>query len=300
MTRTYKSISQMKQVQGNNYFKHYMRYLTSIAYQMFKWEGLPPSVDERFLEMTLHNLGYVGFVRHPKTGDILVAQGAMSGMLDIYGYPTSFDTVFPNGSMNFKVDLFNFMDDKKDDKNGVIVYNNFLESDTISSLQMFAEELAHVKQVTRVNINNQKTPWIMVANDKNYQSIKKFESQLDSDLDRIIVNDKLDLDNLKVHLTPSPYVADKLNEHLTFIWGDLMTFLGIGSANVLKRERMVVDEVNSKEEQTKASENMWLVTRQQACEKINELFGLNVSVKIRTEIVDELQEMYEREVSLNG
>jgi hypothetical protein len=64
---------------------------------------------------------------------------------------------------------------------------------------------------------------------------------------------------------------------------------------------MISDEATSNDEQIKASGNIYLKSREEACKKINELYpDLNLSVKIRTEIVDELQANVSRETSSSG
>lgn len=287
---TYQNLMQMMSIRGRRYFIHYMRYLQSIAFQMFKWEGLPVGIDERFLEVTLHTQGQICFVKHPNMG-FIVAQGTPYGYFDIYGRPTKFRCVFPN-HQNYDVVLHNFVGDNKY-TNGVMIYNNDTQMPTIPSLQLFADDLAHIKQVTKINVNNQKTPHIIASNDKQLLSLKKFQKQMDMDAETIFINEKLDPKSLEVYLTPAPYVADKLNEHLSYTWNEAMTYLGITNTNQLKRERMITDEVNANNEQTQASENIYLKTRQQACEIINDLFGLNVQVSIRTETLERAEQIGE-------
>jgi hypothetical protein len=60
-----------------------------------------------------------------------------------------------------------------------------------------------------------------------------------------------------------------------------MTFMGINNANMDKRERLVDDEVRANNEQVEMSYQIMLKAREMACEKINKLFGTNISVELR-------------------
>ena len=62
-----------------------------------------------------------------------------------------------------------------------------------------------------------------------------------------------------------------------------LSFIGIENVNFEKRERLTNDEVNANNENTHAISRVWLNSLQDSMNKTNDLFGLNLSVKLSAE-----------------
>jgi hypothetical protein len=90
---------------------------------------------------------------------------------------------------------------------------------------------------------------------------------------------------LDLGVLPESY--EKLSILRGRVWNEAITLLGIDSANQDKKERMVVAEVGANDSQTDSFRFVSLNARRQACEMINEVFDLEVTVDFMTKIEEE-------------
>lgn len=260
-----------KIINNRTYLDYFYR-LEEIAINMFEWDGLPDTVDERFLELTLCEYGMAVYFNDPVIGDI-VTNVATGGPLNIYRIPTVRHAYASNG---YNANL--------SDKNSVIIYNNYLHQPTILTIMMFARRLYEIERTIEVNVVAQKTPTVIVCDENERLSMENFIKRRNENELVIIGSKSLDLNNVKVLNTSAPYVAGDLYALKRQTWQEALNFLGVESANTEKKERLITFEVTSNNGAVQAQRYTMLNSRQQAAKQINAMFGTNIEVNFRQDI----------------
>lgn len=272
---------------NNLTYKQYLNRLTELAISMFEWENLPPSVDARYLELHLFETGCMVYFKDEVLGDLCL-DCITNGGLDVYGYPVRRRAY--SGYNNYQKDLTN--------KDSVIIWNNYLHSNSMLDTKMFARRLYNLDRIIDINANAQKTPVLVQGTEKQRLTLINLYKEFEGNAPFIFGDKSLDINALKVLQTNAPYVADKLYQLKTQVWNEALTYLGISNINILKKERLLEDEVVHNQGGTIASRYSRLESRREAAKKINAMFGTNIEVNYREDfqIVDEkIQEISEEE-----
>lgn len=251
------------------FYRQYYDRLKELSMVMFDWQGLPPSVDPRFLEMCLFTQGKAVFFKDEVLGH-LVLKCATDGGFDVYGNPVRRRAYADNGYTN-----------NLTDKNSVIIWNNYNKTNSITDVQVFAQRLANIDSTIDINLKAQKTPILIRCSEQQRMTLLNMYAQYSGDEPCIFGDSKLDMSQMTVFTTGAPFIADKVREEKNQTWNEALTYLGISNTNITKRERMVTDEVIRAQGGTIASRYSRLQMRRKACEEINAMFGLNVTCDYR-------------------
>lgn len=240
---------------------------------MFEWRGLPDSIDPRFLELTLCSDGMAVFFKDDVMDKYLALQTMIGGNLDVYRIP-KIRTAYAANGYNMKLD----------ERNSVIIFNNMLHTNCLSDIELFAYKLYECDRTMVVNIKAQKTPVMITCDENQRLTMKNLYAQYDGNEPFIFGGKDIDMKKVQAIVTGAPYVADKVYETKTQIWNEAMTYLGISNVSMIKKERMITDEVSRNMGSTVASRYTRLEMRKEACKKINAMFGLHIDVEYRADI----------------
>ena len=167
------------------------------------------------------------------------------------------------------------------ESDSVIIWNNYLRQPSVLDVKMFAKRLYNLDRIIDVNVNAQKTPVLVQGTEKQRLTLVNLYKEFDGNAPFIFGDKNLDLNSLRAISTNAPYVADKLYQLKTQIWNEALTYLGISNLNIQKKERMITDEVQRNQGGTIASRYSRLEARREAVDKINRMFGTDISVDYR-------------------
>ena len=267
----YKGDMQWKagRINSETFYDYFYR-LEEFAINMFEWSGLPDTVDERFLEVTLCEYGFAVYFRDEVVGDMALTV-MLGGPLDVYRIPTvrrAYSVV-----STFKRDL--------GPDNSVLIFNNRLFTSTMHTIMVYARQLYEIQRAIDVNVKAQKTPTVILTSEKQHLSWKNMMKNYDGNETLIFATPNMDMKSVDTLTPDTKFIANDLYTLKKQTWAEALAFFGIQSNVSDKKERLVTDEVAANLGQIAAQRYVMLNARREAAKKINKMFGTNIEVNFR-------------------
>lgn len=256
-----------------NLFK---RYLYQETVSTIKAE-IPANWNRDYFLYTLFALGYIGIVNTNKYGVICQACGLYG--YDIYYAPTNITVSNPllSGILQPRIHVQCEVLKLTPDYCGV--------DDLIT---YYANKLALCAENVDVNLINSKLAYLFIAGNKSASATFKtlFDDIASGKpavvVDKSLVNEDgtLGIELFNQHLKET-YIASDVLEDMRKIKADFNTVIGIPNANTDKRERLISDEVNANNTETKARLDLWVESLNECADKANKMFNLNLRFESR-------------------
>ena len=266
----YKTKLEKGEIEGLRLEFQYMIQFTDIFIKLFKWNNVPESIDMDIVMRNLFNQGRTMFLQDKLNGYMILPTVAFS-KYNWQGKPTEWQGLEFNGKTH-----------KRTIDDSVIIKNSPLMAPCLPTVYEYCKDLANIRLAMKTNVNATKTPFIATGNRNQLLSLQNKYKKV-SDNEMVIYEETGAMQTLNVLKTDAPFLADKLSTLFVHTMGQLLTYLGINNTETEKKERLVSDEVNGNNEFINSNLKTRLSCYQEACEKINAMFGLSMSVELNEE-----------------
>lgn len=276
----------------------YMRILTELAVNRFKWSGLPDSVDVRFLEINLFYHALSVFYKDKRYDKFFALRGGGTNWLNMLDNPVGF-TVIGNNFVGMNVSA---MRETANASKAIPIWANYLRIPDLDIVTVYARRLATIDRTVEINSENARMNKVLISGENQRLSIENINRQLDEGQNGIKIAGPLqDLAFVQaVDMGVNPDSVEKLHILRTRWWNECMGLLGIENANQDKKERLVSDEVGANDDQTSMMRYVNLNARRMAVEAINAEFGLNVEVEYHTDVDRRAEMLFESGLNLDS
>lgn len=256
--------------------RYFARYLFEKAISVFKWE-LPDHWDKDYFLYVLYMMGYIAVIPTEQYG-VIPQFGTINGF-NIYFAPRNIlvsNPLLPTKEyvIHEECEIFKLQG------NYCGIYD---------LIAYYAGKAALFAEAVDMNLINSKSSKIFFTSNKaGAESMKKVYDQIASGnpatvIDKALIDPesgKLNWEWFSDSLKQNYIVSDLLID-LRKLENQFCTDLGIPNTNTDKRERLTDDEVNSNNVETSTRAELWLERLKECAERVNNMYGLNISVDWR-------------------
>ena len=253
--------------------------LLNICISMFDYEGLTPMLPAREIELNLILTDHCVIFQNEKN-ELITTNTNIFGY-DVYYYPT--EAIYGNPSLRYKKLTIGM--------NCEVIYNNnlmdnieYIPSD--GSLRTFimryARQLADIESTINIYlVNTRMTSYPVAANDRVANSIQTFFKKLRAGKNAIISDNNIVQEFRNVDINRSN-IHDGINDLLIARDKILEQFyrdIGVRMYNP-KKAQVTEDEIQVNDQMLLISKDDMLKQRKAGLERVNDLFGTNITVKV--------------------
>ena len=270
--------------------RFFQRYLLQKAISVFKW-NLPENWSKAYFLYVLYCWGFIAIVNTDKFG--VIPQGCGLKGYNVFYQPRSAIIQNPllSGTLEPVIGKQCTLLKLQPDYGGIMDLVSF-----------YAQEMALASEAIDVNLLNSKLSYVFTASNKNAaESLKKLYDRIASGEPAVVIDKNLYNDDGSVSWEAfqqnvgQNYIASDLLSDMRKIEAEFDTKIGIPNANTDKKERLITDEVNSNNVETRNLPELWLESLQHGCKEANAMFGINISVDWRNDPVQAVEEVTDDE-----
>ena len=253
----------------------------------YKWSGLPEWILERHIERELFDHGFACFFEDPDMS-YMCLEAQNSGYYNVHGDPTGYRAYGFGYSRDLQAE------------DCVIIENNKLRIPTKDFVMFYVNKLAEAERTMDVNVKANKTPVMVLCDDKDVLTFKRIFQMVDGNVPAVFADKSLNMDAINALDLKAKFLGNELMDYKRSVENELLTFLGYNNNAVDKKERTIVDEVNANNQLIDGFLDLGLEARLRACEDIRKMYGLDITVERRQQPVEKAVETVDKGGAAHG
>ena len=248
--------------------RNYIAYMLDRTQRIFEYKGLPDTVPQRMLEFLLQVNGYACFGEC--NGELYAFYGGLGGEPDAYYRPTV--CVVANPFLKFNKTF-------KIDKDCVIMRNDSLLYGLLPLFSRYATAMAENDISFRLSSVNTRIEFLLSApDDATKAAAEKFLKDIEEGKQGVIASNEF-LEGIKAQeVGRSMRTFTDLIEYQQYLKASWFNEIGLNANYNMKREKLSTTESQMNNDALLPLVEDMLEQRRLACEKINEMFGTDISV----------------------
>lgn len=274
----------------------HVTYMFNRTQSMFEWRGLPETVPQRWLELYLQRNGHVAWLE--VNGDLYVMTGGMGGKPTPYYMPTIYTVANPGFDPAFSATL-------EIGKDCVLMPNDSLYMGLMPMFSRYATAMTETELSMKIATINSRIVSVMSASDDATRESAELYLESIEDGELGVIGENAFLDGVKTQ----PYGATGSAQQITDLieleqyWkASWFNDLGLNANYNMKRESLNSEESQLNNDALLPLVDNMLACRQEFAERVNEMFGTEISVDLASSWEDNAEEieLEHGEMAANG
>ena len=251
-------------------FRHLVFQMLNKTTKIFKYNGLPDTIQVKDLETQLQMGGFA--IWKEVGGKLYTFRGGLGGRPNEYYLPTT--AIIANPYLNYSASL-------EIDKECVVMLNDYYYQGLMPLFNKYGRMLVEAEISLKYAIINSRVPSLVQAdNDNTYKSAQDFFKKIEDGLDFGIITSREFFDGIKTHDFFKESYIKSLIEAIQYIKGSWYNEIGLNSTFNMKREAINEAEASLNEDILIPSVDTMLKCRQDALDKVNKMYGTNITVEL--------------------
>lgn len=281
-------------------FQNAFARLVNKAMARYDFEGLPPTVNQRVLKMSLLFHGSVGWFE--KANNLLALPGLPNASVTLYGdfksmfvygrngYNQEISLYVPGGTesaiVNKGLTGYNIGDGRP---KGIWMRENEFVYPFLNFCIAYAERISSAYRTVDIEMFHLKRPYIITAEEQVINTVKREMDKVKENEEYIVSSGVFPVDKVNVlPLVNAPENLKSTTDLIEWLYNDFDALCGKNSnSNPDKKAQISVPEVNANNQSILGDIEHIIDYMQEQLDFVNEKFGTNITVKKQEEEEDD-------------